>query len=94
MYQMLQSMLQVMSIVSLELTLADAVSILLQLQLQWHAMAASCCYLVLEDPVNIFRGALAFWNHSHELILPKASVDKSIDKRGGQVLSGRVHSRT
>ena len=48
-------------------------------------------YLVFEDPVHIFSAAFAFRDDCHELVLPKTSIYKGVDKGGCQVLAGGVH---
>ncbi len=47
--------------------------------------------LVLEDPVHILS-AVGLRNDCHQLVLPKASIDKGIDKGGCKVLASRVYS--
>ena len=47
--------------------------------------------LVLEDPVYILS-AVGLRNDCHQLVLPKASIDKGIDKGGCKVLASRVYS--
>ena len=47
--------------------------------------------LILEDPVHILS-AVGLRNDCHQLVLPKASIDKGIDKGGRKVLASRVYS--
>ncbi len=57
-------------------------------------MVASSChtaYLVLEDPVHVLS-AIGLRNDRHQLVLPKASIDKGIDEGGCKVLASRVYS--